>query len=346
VRIVDTDVHHSFASWHAIVPYLPPAFQRRVIDGRGRGLARHGFRKISEFAAPLATDPSTVAGALTARGVDRAILNGSIHSLGVQPNMDFAAAIARAINCWTFESWVRPHPLFRGSILIAQQDPAAAVAEIEHWAATPGMVQVLMCSASESPYGRRQYHPIYAACERHGLPLALHLGGEGAGVSAPSTPVGHPSTYFEWYSALPQAYMAHLTSMVSEGVFERFPGLRVVLCEGGIAWLPHVVWRFEKNFKAVRAETPWLSKLPSAYVWKHFRFTSYPLEEFRREQDLGFLMRLVHGETTVMFSTGYPDTEFGDPFAMVDSLPERYREAVLAGTALTLYGGRLAVARA
>ena len=49
--------------------------------------------------------------------------------------------------------------------------------------------------------------------------------------SSPSTPVGHPNTFVEWYSALPQAYMAHVMSMVSEGVFEKFPHLNVLLVE-------------------------------------------------------------------------------------------------------------------
>ena len=135
-----------------------------------------------------------------------------------------------------------------------------------------------MGSASETPLGRRAFHPIYEACVRHDLPLALHVGGEGAGMSPPATAVGHPASTFEWYGALPQTYMAHLMSMVTEGVFERFPTLKVVLYEAGIFWLPHVMWRFDKNWKAQRSETPWVKEPPSAYLRRHVYFTSYPLE--------------------------------------------------------------------
>ena len=118
----------------------------------------------------------------------------------------------------------------------------------------PGMVQVLMGSATESPLGRRQYHPIYEACARHDLPLALHLGGEGAGMSPPSTAVGHPSTYFEWYAAIPQNYMAHITSMVTEGVFEKFPTLQGRALRGRrlLAAAHHVALRQELEGAARR----------------------------------------------------------------------------------------------
>src|SRR5215510_4135091 len=125
---------------------------------------------------------------------------------------------------------------------------------------------------------RRAFHPIYEACMRHNLPLALHIGGEGTGISSPTTAVGHPTTYFEWYGSLPQSYMAHIMSMVTEGVFELFPTLKVVLYDGGVFWLPHVMWRFDKNWKAQRSETPWVKLPPSRYILDHFYLTSYPLE--------------------------------------------------------------------
>ena len=46
--------------------------------------------------------------------------------------------------------------------------------------------------------------------------------------------------------------MAHIMSMVTEGVFEKFPTLKVVLYEGGIFWLPHIMWRFNCPHQGAR----------------------------------------------------------------------------------------------
>ena len=215
-----------------------------------------------------------------------------------------------------------------------------AVLEIDRLANDPGMVQVLMGSASESPLGRRQYHPIYEACVRHNLPLALHLGGEGAGMSPPSTAVGHPSTYFEWYGSIPQNYMAHIMSMVTEGVFERFPTLKVLLYEGGVLWLPHIMWRFDKNWKAQRSETPWVKERPSTYILRHFYSASYPLETMSKTE-LEPVLEMIEAEHTLLFSSNYPNWLFGDPFAMVADLPEALQQRVMVKNALDLYGDRL-----
>jgi predicted TIM-barrel fold metal-dependent hydrolase len=277
---------------------------------------------------------------LEPRGVDRAVLTGSLLSLGVQPGPDLSAALARGVNDWTLETWVRPHDCYKGSILVAQQDPAQAAAEIDRLGQDPGMVQVLMCSASEAPLGRRAYHPIYAACARHGLPLALHIGGEGAGISARPTGAGHPATYFEWYASLPQSYMAHIVSMVSEGVFEKFPTLKVVLYEGGVGWLPHLLWRFDKNWRAEHASVPWLRRPPSGYIVEHVYSTTYPLEKLdptHTDQILG----MVHADGRLLFSSNYPNWEYGDPFEMIEQVPDEIRRRVLVENALALYGDRL-----
>jgi uncharacterized protein len=354
-RVVDVDVHHQVAEWKEIAPFAPEGLRHRIARGGGPPLARHGFWPIGDGfgAAPLppteggkqphpATDPAWVAEHyLRARGVDLAILTGSQFSLSAQPNADMAATLATGLNNWTLATWVRPFDCFKGSILVAPQDPAQAVAEIDRLGGDPGMVQALMGSATETPLGRRQYHPIYEACARHGLPLALHIGGEGAGSTPPSTAVGHPSTYFEWYGSLPQVYMAHIMSMVTEGVFERFPTLKVILCEGGLFWLPHVMWRFDKNWKAQRGEAPWVKEPPSHYILRHFYTTLYPLEAAQSAEALAQTLAMVEAERTLLFGSSYPDWRYGDPFAQVEELPEALRPNVLGGSALAVYGDRL-----
>ena len=171
LRAIDVDLHHHIASWQDVAPYAPAGLRHRLARPGGPPLARHGFKiigpRFGEAACPTnangqighpAADPAWVkAEYLEKRGVDLAILTGPVLSLGVQPNHDMAAAIATAVNDWTLATWVRPFSCFKGSILVAHQDPAQAVVEIDRLGDDPGMVQVLMGSASEMPLGRRQF---------------------------------------------------------------------------------------------------------------------------------------------------------------------------------------------
>jgi uncharacterized protein len=56
-------------------------------------------------------------------GVDVGILTSDILNLSSLPNVYLATALARAYNDWTLDKWVRPHPDFKGSIIVAPQDP-------------------------------------------------------------------------------------------------------------------------------------------------------------------------------------------------------------------------------
>ncbi len=352
LRTIDVDVHHHIADWAAVAKHVPAGLRWRFRPAPP--LARHGFWKLGDEFGPVprpaldggklghpAASPQWVKEHyLDQRGVDLAVLTGPLLSLGVQPSPDVASTTASAVNDWTLENWVRPFDCFKGSILIAHQDTAGAVAEIDRLGDDPGMVQVLLSSASETPLGRRMYHPIYEACVRHGLPIALHIGGEGAGNSPAATPVGHPSTYFEWYSALPQSYMAHITSMVTEGVFVRFPTLKVLLYEGGIFWFPHLMWRFDKNWKAQRSEAPWVSEPPSVTMLRHFRLASAPLEAAPPAALLQTL-EMIDAEHTLLFSSNYPQWEYGNPFDMVAGIPDQLRRRIAVDNALDFYGDRL-----
>ena len=134
------------------------------------------------------------------------------------------------------------------------QDPRAAVKEIDRLGSRPDIVQILISAGSRMPYGQAFYDPIWEACERNGLVVGMHFGG--IGIMHAPTSAGWPSYYLEWHTDMSQAFQAQMISLVAEGTFQKFPGLKFALIEGGFAWLPHVMWRLDKNWKGAALGVP------------------------------------------------------------------------------------------
>src|SRR5206468_37973 len=99
------------------------------------------------------------------------------------------------------------------------------------------------------------------------------------------------------------SYMAHLVSLVTEGIFSLFPTLTFVLIEGGISWLPPLLWRFDKNWKALRQTTPWLDQPPSEVVAGHVRLTTQPLEEPVQPAHFTAMLDMFDAGRMLMFSS-------------------------------------------
>ncbi len=92
-------------------------------------------------------------------------------------NLDEAAALCSAMNDWQAYEFTDPEPRLRASILVPQDDPAAAVKEIEKRAGDWRFAQIQLGSKTSEPVGRRRYWPIFAAAQAHGLSIGLHVGG-------------------------------------------------------------------------------------------------------------------------------------------------------------------------
>ena len=207
----------------------------------------------------------------------------------------------------------------------------------------PEIVQVLVSTGAQRPYGDPFYDPIWGACVEVGLPLAAHLGGQG-GVNANPTGCGPPTFFWETHALLCETGMGHVASTIAQGVFERWPAARFVLIECGIAWLPAILWRLDEDYRALRKETPWLTRLPSEYARDHIRLTTQPIERPRRPDALWPALEDVGARDMLMFASDYPHWDFDDP-AFV-RLPPEWRERVMDGNARGLYGlpARAAVA--
>jgi hypothetical protein len=203
-------------------------------------------------------------------------------------------------------------------------------------AADSRFVQILMLIRTAEPLGRRKYWKIYEAAVEHDLPLGIHFGGWGRG---PITGVGYGSFYIEDTVGMATAFADQLTSLVCEGVFERFPALRIVLIEGGIAWLAPLMWRLDRAWKLLRAEAPALTRLPSELIREHVWLTTQPIDEPPRAADFAAMLEQMAMSDHILFATDYPHWDFDAPDrALPRSVTGDVRDAIMCGNARRLYG--------
>ncbi len=341
MKIIDCDIHQTWRDRDEITKRLPVGFRQGGFALPGNHLSSP-IGVLRSDARPEEGEPGSSPELMIRQhfepfGIEIGILTGGgILGLGVHPNVHYAAALARAYNDALCETWLEADERFFGSIIVTPQDPEAAAEEIRRMAHHPKMVQVLMTSATRIPYGQKNYWPIYEAACEVGLPVAVHPGQEDRGIASGFV-AGPPSSYFEWHTNIPQNYMGQVVSLVLEGVFEKFPTLKFVCIEGGLAWIPHVMWRLDKNWKALRSTTPWLRRLPSEYLVDHVRFTTQPIEEPEDPKHLVQILEMIHAEKTVLFSSDYPHWDNDSPKHAFPKLPEPMAERIFHGNAEDLY---------
>src|SRR6185437_1119814 len=215
--------------------------------------------------------------------------------------------------------------------------PEHAVAEIKRLGSHPGFVQLMMSIRTSEPLGRRKYWPMYEAAVEAGLPIGIHFGGQGG---HPTTGAGWPSMYVEDHAGMSTAFQAQVISLVCEGVFEKFPKLKIVLIEGGFAWVPPLAWRLDSAWRKLGGEVPDLKRAPSEYFAEHIWLTTQPMEEPQRPEQ--FVQILEHApwlQDRLMFSTDYPHWDFDAPNEALPKvkLPDGFGAKLMAENARQLY---------
>jgi hypothetical protein len=238
-----------------------------------------------------------------------------------------ADAFCRALNDWLVKEWLDKDARLRGSIVIPVQSIEKAVAEIERCAADKRFVQVLMLVAGDMPLGKRHYWPIYAACERLGLPVGIHAG---SNYHNPPTSVGWGSYHIEDYVAQAQAFQTQMTSIIVEGVFAKYPNLKMVMLESGFTWLPSYLWRLHKFWRGVRMETPWVDRPPAEIVRSNIRFSLQPVDAPPEPETLNRLFDHMQSDELLLFSTDYPHWQFDGDSALPAGLsPDLVRKIMV-----------------
>ncbi len=362
-EIIDCDIHPNFSQGlRDLTPYMSETWRQRL--GIGGSASWSGSFAAASFMLPLdylyvnsagayredasrdgmapATDAAfTAEHLLDGHGIAKGVLiAGQLLGIGAFPDPDVAATVASAYNEWMCERWLQVDSRFRGALVVAPQDPALAVEEIERMQGRDGMVAIFM-PLHETLMGERHYHPIYEAAQRHSLPIVVHPSGtENVFARAPRM-AGTPTYYIEWHTALAQIHQSNLLSMLCHGIFERFPELKLEIAEGGFAWAAETMWKLDRDWKALRDEVPWVKRPPSEYVLDHVRFSTQPFVEPPSRHQLEALLEMVHAERTLVFSSDYPHWDFDDPKRALAGVPAELRQKICTDNPRDLYGDRL-----
>jgi predicted TIM-barrel fold metal-dependent hydrolase len=341
-RPVDCDLHPAPPSMKQLLPFLETHWRESVVS-RGIGdldLAAYPPR------APLTARPDwrgdsgraaeTVA-AMRGQALDPwntriGILN-CLHGAIALYGDDMGAALARAVNDWLVAEWLDKEPRLRASVTVCMRDPVQAAEEIERRAADPRFVQVLLMVSGDTLLGRRQVWPIYEAAQRHGMTIGIHAGSI---YHHAATPVGWPSYYVEDYISQAAAFQSTLLSLIAEGVFNKFPDLRVVLLESGFTWLAPFLWRANKEWRGLRTEVPWVDRAPADIVRDQVRLTLQPVDAPPDAADLAATIAQTGAADMLLFSTDYPHWQFDD-HPIPAGLPDQWLRGIACDNALAFY---------
>jgi len=342
-RPIDCDLHPAVPGLAVLMPYLDEMWRETV--------ARRGIDELNTIAYP-ANSPLTARAdwrrqegrpASTLQRITEEALEPFDTQLaicnclyGVQATFseDLGAAMARAVKDWIAQEWLDRDPRLRASIVVAQQNPELAVAEIDRCATDRRFVQVLLLVSAELPLGRRQNWPIYAAAERHGLPIGIHAGST---YRHANTPVGWASFLSEDYINQAGAFQTQLTSLITEGVFAKFPDLIFVLMESGVTWLPGYLWRLTKFWKGLRSEVPWVADPPATIVRERVRLTLQPFDGPPDSVSLTRFMEHMGSDELLLFSTDYPHWQFEGLAAIPHGLDPVLAQKIMVDNPLRTY---------
>ena len=332
--VIDCDVHCAPESYEALFPYLSDYWRQYITEAgiRLNGMA-HAYPRGVVAPAPSSYD-ALAEGPLRDGGPGFVILH-CLTGFETHRNAYFAAAVASALNDWLRAEFLVRDSRLRASLVVSTISPDDAVSEIERVGEDQGFVQVLLPVRTDVPWGHKNNHATFAAARKRGLQVGLHAWGRAG--KAP-TPSGFTTTYLEDYLGNQPIAQAQVLSFVSEGVFERVPDLRVVVIECGFSWLAPLLWRFDKDWKGVWREVPWVKRRPSEYVREHYRLTTAPAHLPGDPVVLDELLEMMDGPGMLAYASDYPH-DHGDGLpALLDRLNNEQRRGVMWETAAKVYG--------
>ena len=174
----------------------------------------------------------------------------------------------KVYNDWTAEFDAASGGRLHNLAVLPVHDPEAAVLELDRTAKLGHKGAIFDHNDGQHPIHDPVWEPLWAAAAENGMPISVHLSQTGT-----HSLVSRPSSWmmgaFVSVSALQLDEV--LSSICFCGALERNPGLKIMLGESGLWWIPHLVKRMDGVFRNYRN------------TFKDFRPDMPPSELFRRQ---------------------------------------------------------------
>ena len=333
MSVIDADGHVT-ETQDQVARYLDEPYRRRPTNQffyPWDGWDRRMLGTLGEYAATA----DAWLKALDRGGMEMAVLYPTLGLfMSFLHDRQWAVALCRAYNSFMHEEFTRKSPRLKAVALLPLQDPAAAAMELRRAVRELGCVGAMLAADGAHVLGEARFTPIYEEAERLDTMLGVHASGSHLGGGG-----------LELFPAFIQTHtcshafgqMRQLTSLVLEGIPERFPQLRIAFLEAGCGWAPYWVERMDEEYAKRASEAPVLKQKPSHYVRSGKIYFSCEADECLLPQALALI-----GEEQIVYASDYPHWDGSYP----DSLDElRRREdltdaqkcKVLADNARQLY---------
>jgi uncharacterized protein len=354
MTIVDVDNHQEeAASYREIIPFIQSDVERqtaRSLSGDGRrGMVprtisyEDGAGRMQRFALAatekvpdnLSRGVTLARRAMDAMGVKYAcLLPTTTLRLGMQPKREFEAGLTHAYNRWLVEAALPSESRVRGMLYLPLYDVDACLETVIKLGDKPGVVGCVITSTRYTSINGDEYFKIFSAMEERGLVLALHSGANWTDRS-----MGLLNSYASVRAlSAPHFNAIHMANWLSNGMPERFPKLNLLWMECGIAWVPSLMMRLDREYLTRNFDAPLLKRKPSDYM-RQMYYCSQPLD---RPDDLGLLeamFRVISADTQLVWGSNYPNADFDVPSTIFDLpfLSTEAKQNILGKTAAKLF---------
>jgi predicted TIM-barrel fold metal-dependent hydrolase len=183
--------------------------------------------------------------------------------------------------------------------------------------------------------GDKYYDPLWEILQDLDVGFATH---EFMGLNGISAGSERFESFVEWHACVHQmeAQMAML-SMIVNGVYERFPKLRVAYMEAGSSWVPSWLHRIEEHVElAGWLEAPECRKEPVDYFKSNIYVTT--------ECDEHLIRHTIEelGDNRILFETDFPHPDSKYPHAVEtflaqDGVSDESKRKILWDNAIEFY---------